>query len=1248
MFFRFNIKTRLVIGGLLFVLGIFVLLQSFIVDHKNVPLVHGSVSDNLRGWGWSEGIGWISLNCYNDYDDNGTFDNCCPGGNATFCASYGGLAGGDYGVNFNTTSNKITGWAWSESAGWICFGETCIPPATCDGGTNDGNACTTDAQCPGGICAQPAPHGRTPWACVGRPSWSGETLTCQGDKGESFSNTANIVSQWKMNDAISDGATSDTISTNHGSLKPTPPSDAPTQVKGKYGIGLRFDGTNDYVEAADSANLSITGNLTLEAWVKRGSTGTEQTIVGKWDESGAYRSYRLWFGENNKLNFSVSSDGTAVATVTQNSKCIGGTNDSNVCTVETDCAGTCIRGGNPGAACSSNTQCTSGGLCDKGVCKNKPITDTKKWHHVAGKYVAGAQLKVFIDGRLAAKTSTGVPASIHDSTQPLYIGTKKGATVRDTYFNGVIDNVSIWNRAKTGNEIFDDAHMEVSGWAKAISSQEGGWFSLRGHTRGDKVWGAYVKDYLGFYTLGGFMGERHNNERMSTTNLVAHWKFNEHTWNGTANEVIDGSGSNNHGVAQGGVTTIDKGIFARAGEFDGTDDYVNLGDPVDASLDAFTAMTVLGWFKFDTVAAGSAGLLGKGDVDPAQAGTAYILWRNADEIRFYVNDDVNNASINRQATNAVTTGQWYHIIATWDGTAADSGIKIYIDGVQADDSTVPEAQGFVALRDSSLNLNIGRALVGTVNEYHDGLIDNVAIFSLALSATEIKTFYEKRKPYSAGWGDFDDDPPAPLAFNTLTTDSSVSCSQMLVQWEPSTWAESYSYWRKQGASSDCTACSSSDSTCSGYTEYSYLDTCSSSECSLSDTGLSENTGYCYSVEAHNETGDTFIDDSVPSNSAPQWKSTTLCPVNTGLSIDASVCGQLTLTWDAVTNADGYNAYQTLTSTGCDTSINTSGCEAIGHIGEALDYDANNDGTTDLVGHWKFNESSGTTVTDSSGKLNTGTATDADPVSADTSTPPSVETTALFSNARHFDGTDDYIDLPSVLDPSTTDFTIELWFNVDALGKTTDQNILTQEDDTTAGTGGQAWLFINDSGNAGATDDVIASYLGGAYTDTGVVPTAGSWYYGALTKSGTTIKIYINGELKVTGTQTTEVSDGGLRIGLSKSDTGAFDGVIDNASIYNVAKTAEQIRLDYEAGDCGGTDCGLDSTGVVCHQTGVDDSLCGKAQGDATACCFTDKRIVPFTNYYYKMTATNEAGESSGSTTLSGQTSCYPAPEAGEE
>lgn len=72
-------------------------------------------TDNVSGWAWSETIGWISFNNTNcDTDDNG-FSNggagCPPVGTAI----------AKYGVNIDSSTGNFSGYAWSENIGWINF-----------------------------------------------------------------------------------------------------------------------------------------------------------------------------------------------------------------------------------------------------------------------------------------------------------------------------------------------------------------------------------------------------------------------------------------------------------------------------------------------------------------------------------------------------------------------------------------------------------------------------------------------------------------------------------------------------------------------------------------------------------------------------------------------------------------------------------------------------------------------------------------------------------------------------------------------------------------------------------------------------------------------------------------------------------------------------------------------------------------------------------------------------------------------
>lgn len=69
-------------------------------------LVKADTDDNVTGWAWSETIGWISFNC----TDRGV------------CGT------SDYGVNIDGSGN-FSGYAWSENIGWINFAPSSGYPA---------------------------------------------------------------------------------------------------------------------------------------------------------------------------------------------------------------------------------------------------------------------------------------------------------------------------------------------------------------------------------------------------------------------------------------------------------------------------------------------------------------------------------------------------------------------------------------------------------------------------------------------------------------------------------------------------------------------------------------------------------------------------------------------------------------------------------------------------------------------------------------------------------------------------------------------------------------------------------------------------------------------------------------------------------------------------------------------------------------------------------------------------------------
>jgi hypothetical protein len=105
----FKLKSWLILLVMIFLgFGLAAMIVNFeFRDDRAIVKAQGS--NNVSGYAWSEGIGWISFNCSND-------------------SSCGTI---DYGVNVDATTGNFSGYAWSDNVGWISFNrsDTGDPPA---------------------------------------------------------------------------------------------------------------------------------------------------------------------------------------------------------------------------------------------------------------------------------------------------------------------------------------------------------------------------------------------------------------------------------------------------------------------------------------------------------------------------------------------------------------------------------------------------------------------------------------------------------------------------------------------------------------------------------------------------------------------------------------------------------------------------------------------------------------------------------------------------------------------------------------------------------------------------------------------------------------------------------------------------------------------------------------------------------------------------------------------------------------
>jgi len=198
-----------------------------------------------------------------------------------------------------------------------------------------------------------------------------------------------LVGQWHFDEGSGTAAKDASGFGNSGTL-----NGDPQWVDGVYGKALEFDG-NDYVEVPDSASLDITDEITIEAWVKPAGQSTWGGIVVKGPHSNLAR-YQIFYTDTKKIRFGVT-DGTTFADVYSDSA----------------------------------------------------LTDNQ-WYHIVGVYNK-IEVALYINGVKQTDTHPFTQDLISTSGYNLNIG--QGSSGANEFFNGTIDEVRIWRRALSAEEI---------------------------------------------------------------------------------------------------------------------------------------------------------------------------------------------------------------------------------------------------------------------------------------------------------------------------------------------------------------------------------------------------------------------------------------------------------------------------------------------------------------------------------------------------------------------------------------------------------------------------------------------------------------------------------------------------------------------------------------------------------------------------------------------------------------------------
>lgn len=408
---------------------------------------------------------------------------------------------------------------------------------------------------------------------------------------------------------------------------------------------LEFDGVNQYVSIDNSLSLNIDGpytDRTIEAWFYCTDVSDKSRKQVIFEEGDATRGFNIYIYDKELY--------------------VGAWNDDPS---ESDWKGTWL-------------------FTDK--------VFSNKWHHIALRLEDGTnsptngKFSGVLDG---IQFDEGEGAKVYAHTGGTNIGRTANSNFHDgtstttQYFAGIIDEVRIWNEARTNEEIRANMFRQLSGEVIALESNLAAYYTM------DHSTGTNLRDFSGNSNDGTL-------SNMSDANWIA------------STVLYD---------------------LRQSLDFDGIDDYVSLGN--SSNLQLTTAITIETWVNPRSISQWGAILSNLQDNGTNESGYGLIIDGDTEEMVWWLqtvggatNDHLNYPRF------TPTLDTWQHVACTYNG----SEMKLYVDGILKQSLA---RNGAIDWSNLPIEARIGSYVDDNENYYFDGQIDDVRIYDRALTASQI-------------------------------------------------------------------------------------------------------------------------------------------------------------------------------------------------------------------------------------------------------------------------------------------------------------------------------------------------------------------------------------------------------------------------------------------------------------------------------------------------------------------------------
>jgi predicted Zn-dependent protease len=261
------------------------------------------------------------------------------------------------------------------------------------------------------------------------------------------------------------------------------------------------------------------------------------------------------------------------------------------------------------------------------------------------------------------------------------------------------------------------------------------------------------RTYAGYqqYFSGSMSGVAVYNRALSASEVIALYASGLQGANGAINDVTNGlaawyplagdandhSGNGNNGTIGGSAafTTGANGAANTALSLNGTSQYVSLGHPAlyDLGGNDFTFSV---WFQTPVTGApqqlfscdDAAGRQFIFDIDDLSPGTITAYLQNG------------SAVVGYRTPNVLSANTWYHAVLVRHGNAPGA-LTLYLNGVAMPTFAAFQNDFPFTMGATSSEVDIGRRTYAGYQQYFDGSISGMRVYTRALSASEVATLY---------------------------------------------------------------------------------------------------------------------------------------------------------------------------------------------------------------------------------------------------------------------------------------------------------------------------------------------------------------------------------------------------------------------------------------------------------------------------------------------------------------------------